>query len=209
MALNAVLFDMDGTLVDSIPAWHMTFNQALESQGSEPVSFKAFTTDILGQSTQQDISRYFPKLTVDELVGLYDRFFPANVGHIRPFPNTSDVLDLLDEIGLKKGIVTNTPSELMLLTLDRAGIADRFDILLGGTDVSLGKPDPEMIHKALELMGLGGDQAVLVGDTLADMDAGKNSGVATIGIGVPGDWSIDSLEGLPDVIGDIVNGELR
>ena len=80
MDVKAVFFDMDGTLVDSIPAWHKTFNQALENQGSETVSYEFFCESVLGESTQEDISRFFPKLSVEELVNLYDDFFPENIG---------------------------------------------------------------------------------------------------------------------------------
>ncbi len=203
MVLKAVLFDMDGTLVDSIPAWHRTFNQARASQGMGPVTMEAFCQDILGQSTQQDIARYFPDLVVEELLGLYDKFFPDNISHVRIFPNTLDVLKDLDDMGLKKGIVTNTPRKLMMLTLSTIGIEDRFDVLIGGNDVSTGKPDPEMINNALEVLSVAADEAILVGDTVADIKAGSNSGVRTVGIGVEGDLSIDSLANFPAMLRSI------
>lgn len=196
MDVSAVLFDMDGTLVDSIPAWHRTFNQALGSQGGSPVSYEYFVSDILGQSTEADIARFFPKLKVDDLVHLYDMFFPQNLAAVKLFPSTLEVLDFLDARDIRKAVVTNTPRELMLMTLEKVGIADRFDVVVGGSDVSVGKPDPEMIHKCLGELGLSGDNVLLVGDTMSDVNAGLNSGVKTIGVGVDGDWKIRSLSQL-------------
>lgn len=195
---------MDGTLVDSIPAWHKTFNQALENQGLETVSYEFFCESVLGESTQEDISRFFPKLSVEELVNLYDDFFPENIGLVRLFPNTLEVLDFLDEKKLKKVIVTNTPRELMLLTLDSLDITHRFDHVIGGSDVSVGKPHPEMLEKACSLTNLSKDEVLMVGDTSADTRAGVNAKIRTIGIGVGGDWEIKDLCEFIPLLKDII-----
>ena len=200
MSLKAVLFDMDGTLVDSIPSWHMTFNMALESQGYQTVAFEEFKKSILGQSTEQDISRFFPKMSSQDLLKLYSLFFPENLGHIRLFPKTLSILEMLKKKGIKKAIVTNTPRNLMDMTLKHLGIGERFDILVCATDVENGKPDPQMLNLALDSMSLSCDEALLVGDTFFDMDAAQNCGVRSVGIGVPGDMMIDSISELPKVI---------
>jgi HAD superfamily hydrolase (TIGR01549 family) len=201
---KAVLFDLDGTVVDSVPAWHKTFNQALEYTGSAGISYKEFCDNILGQSTEQDIERFFPSITEEELIGLYDRFFPEHIPSVRLFPESMKVLDYLESKGLLKGIVTNTPRDLMLKTLEMVGVKDRFDVIVGGTDVSVGKPDPEMIHKACGILGLDEGEVLMVGDTVADMEAGRSAGCRTVGVGVDGDWRIESLGGLLGLFEDLM-----
>ncbi len=193
MDVSAVLFDMDGTLVDSIPAWHKTFNQSLVSQGRNPVSYDYFCEEILGESTEEDITRFFPDLTSRELIGLYDKFFPKNIEAVEIFPESRQILAMLRSKGIKTGLVTNTPRELMNMTLETVGLKNTFDVMLGGDDVRAGKPDPEMINKCLELLGVPKENAILVGDTASDMKAGSNAGVKTIGLKIGGDFRVESL----------------
>jgi HAD superfamily hydrolase (TIGR01509 family) len=200
MAVLAVLFDMDGTLVDSIPAWHKTFNQALVSQGGNPVSYEYFCEEILGESTEEDIARFFPKLKVMELIALYDEFFPKNIDALRIFPETIKVLDFLKEQGIKTGLVTNTPRALMNLTLAAVDLEDRFDVALAGDDVSAGKPDPMMINLCLTKLGVSKENAILVGDTLSDVKAGANAGVKTVGLNIAADWRVSSLLDLEKIL---------
>jgi HAD superfamily hydrolase (TIGR01509 family) len=200
MALKAVLFDMDGTLVDSIPAWHKTFNQVLALQGSGPVTYEFFVSDILGESTEADIKRFFPTLTSGELVGFYNRHFPPNLFSVRAFPQTPAVLDLLTAAGIRKGIVTNTPRGLMIATLNTVGLEGRFDSLVGGDDVPEAKPAPDMILESCRRLDVMPSEALLVGDTKSDTQAGANAKVRTVGIGVSGDWRISSLEELAPLL---------
>jgi HAD superfamily hydrolase (TIGR01549 family) len=197
MSLEAVLFDMDGTLVDSIPAWHKTFNQVLELQGSKPVSYEYFCSDILGESTEKDIERFFPNLTPQGLVELYDQFFPQNISSVRPFPQTATVLDFLKSKGQKLGLVTNTPHVLMELTLKTTGLSFNFDSILGGDDVPRGKPWPDIIHRTCELLNVAEETTIMVGDTKADIVAAANAKVKSVGINVDGDWRINSIGELP------------
>ncbi|MFH1403078.1 MAG: HAD family hydrolase [Candidatus Altiarchaeota archaeon] len=190
---KAVLFDMDGTIVDSVPAWHKTFNMVLKHAGREEISYEYFCEDVLGQSTEYDIKRFFPMYTPEQLLGFYDRFFPENISEVKLFPESIEVIEYLKSRGLKVGIVTNTPRDLMFLTLEQVGLHDRFDVVLGGNDVSVGKPGPDIILKACEILGVGVGDALMVGDTTADTGAGRNAGCKTVGIGVDGDWRVESL----------------
>ncbi|MFH1054777.1 MAG: HAD family hydrolase [Candidatus Altiarchaeota archaeon] len=200
MKLKAILFDMDGTIVDSIPAWHRTFNQVRGHTGQPGITYDEFCNGVLGESTSEDVRRFFPMLSEDELVRLYDRFFPQNMEGVRLFPDSLRILDYLESKGILKGIVTNTPRNLMDLTLKTVGLEDRFDVALGGDDVSVGKPDPEIVRKACQMLGLGTDETLMVGDTEADMGAGRNAGCKTVGIKMRGDWRVESLGELTELL---------
>jgi len=203
MALKAVLFDMDGTLVDSIPAWHATFNHVLRLQGMSEITYERFCADILGQSIEKDIETFFPHLTVEGLKSSYKAHFPKYLGGVELFPETPKVLEYLEQKGLKKGIVTNTPRDLMFLTLDKVGLSGRFESALGGDDVTVGKPDPEIIVKSLKEMGVDRKDALMVGDTNADMNAGKRANVKTVGVGIQGDWMVGGIGELPRLLEQI------
>ncbi|MFC2162240.1 HAD family hydrolase [Candidatus Altiarchaeota archaeon] len=201
---KAILFDMDGTIVDSVPAWHLTFNQVLTETGGKEITYERFADDVLGQSTEQDIEIFFPGLTEDKLISLYDKYFRTHLASVKLFPDTITTLDYLGSRGLKKAVVTNTPADLMNETLDSLGIKDRFEVILGGTDVEVGKPDPAMIHKACRMLGIAEEEALMVGDTMADIGAGRNAKVATCGIGVKeGDYRVDDLTGLISILESI------
>ena len=109
------------------------------------------------------------------------------------------MLDFLDGLGIKKGIVTNTQRDLMDLTLKKVKLAERFDFLLSGSDVAVGKPDPEMIHKGCRTVGAAEGESLLIGDTPADIKAGTAAGVKTVGVGVKGDWTIKSIGEFPEL----------
>lgn len=196
MIVKAVLFDMDGTIVDSVPTWYKTFNQALEQTGGKLITFEYFCTEILGQSTEEDVRRFFPKLTSEQLAELYGQLFPDNIQSVQIFPETIFVLDYLEENGILKGVVTNTPSELMVLTLETLKIKDRFDVILGGNDVSIGKPAPEIIHKACKELKVKEKETIMVGDTKSDTEAGKKAGCHTIGVKTKGDSTVGDLSEL-------------
>jgi len=193
MALEAVLFDMDGTLVDSVPAWHMAFNRVLGLYGRPPVSYEYFCSDILGQSAQADIDRFFPSLTLEGLSSHYERFFPENISTVRLFPATLSVLDFLDSRGLRTGVVTNTSKGLMGLILDTVGLSGRFGSAISADDVESGKPQPDMLHLSCKRLRVREEDTLMVGDTRMDIEAAKKAGMRSVGIGIKGDWRIRDI----------------
>jgi phosphoglycolate phosphatase len=196
MGFKAVLFDMDGTVIDSVPAWHRTFNMTREHLGHDPVTYERFCSDILGQSSDADIELFFPGLSVNELIGFYESFFRENIYMVSLFPETAGVMDWIRGHGLRTALVTNTPSDLMAEVVGRLGINGFFDELIGGTDVSIGKPDPEMIRLACERLQVKPRQAIMVGDTQADNLSGKAAGCVTVGIKTRADHEINGLDEL-------------
>ncbi|MFH0862926.1 MAG: HAD family hydrolase [Candidatus Altiarchaeota archaeon] len=200
MGLKAVLFDMDGTLVDSVPAWHMAFNSVLKLHGKPPVSYEYFCTDILGQSAQADIDRFFPSLSVAGLTGHYERFFPESISTVRLFPATLTVLEYLDSRGLKTGVVTNTPRGLMEQILETVGLSGRFGSAISVDDVPSGKPQPDMIHRSCEILRIEEKDALMVGDTMMDVEAAKKAGMLSVGVGIQGDLMIRDIGELPKLM---------
>jgi len=200
MDLKAVVFDMDGVVVDSTRAWWVTFNQALENFGFSKVSEEEFMTEILGESSQDDIEKYFKGVSLSDLHAAYDKFFRINVGDVKAFSDTVPLLDELHSLGLKTAIATNSPRDLALLTLENTGILSKFDVILAGDDVEKGKPNPEMIYAACKKLDVNVGEILYVGDTVADVKAAKAAGCRMVGIGVSGDETITRLRELMSFI---------
>jgi HAD superfamily hydrolase (TIGR01509 family) len=193
---------MDGVVVDSTHAWWVTFNEALRHFGFPPVSEKKFMGEILGESTQDDVEKYYPGVTVEKLLAAYDRFFRKNLKNVRVFPDTKLVLEQLSSLGVKKAIATNTPKELAFETLKSTKILSDFDVVLTPDDVGAGKPDPAMILEACRRLGANVKEIIYVGDTVSDVKAAEAAGCRMIGVGVDADTRVTRLrEIIPLVTG--------
>ncbi|MFH1835194.1 MAG: HAD family hydrolase [Methanobacteriota archaeon] len=205
MSLKAVVFDMDGVVVDSTHAWWLTFNQALEHFDLPTVSEGKFMDEILGESTEDDIELYYPGVSEEELLSSYDSFFRGNLSEVRAFPDTLPLLEFLSIKDLKTAIATNTPRKLAGQTLGQAGLTGRFDFVFTADDVENGKPDPAMILFACEKMIVGVDEILYVGDTKADVSAAKAAGCRMVGVGICGDVQIQRLRELIPIISEMLD----
>jgi HAD superfamily hydrolase (TIGR01549 family) len=206
MALKAVVFDMDGVLVDSVHAWWLTFNQALVHFGFPTVSKEKFVCEILGESTEDDVEKYYKGVGVEELLSAYDRFFRQNIKSVRAFADTRPLLEFLSGAGVKSAVATNTPRELARATLGHTGILDRFDVVLTSDDVSRGKPDPEMILKACKLLRASVSEIIYVGDTVSDLKAARAAGVRMVGVGIKADETVSRLGELRSLVEAALRG---
>ena len=189
-AVRAVLFDMDGVLVDSFEAWARLMNATALHLGYPPVDREQFRA-VYGQPTTEDVRTFFPRSTVAEVEAFYDAHFTDHTQHIEANPDAPDVLAALRRMGLGVAVVTNTPSPLAGRVLEGLGLAP--DALVGGSDVPAAKPAPDMVLRACELLGVGPAEAVMVGDSTYDSQAAAAAGVRFAGLGIDGDVRLARL----------------
>lgn len=192
LPVKAVLFDLDGVLVDSYAAWHEVMNRALAERGLAPVDDAQMRAG-WGQGIQEDSRHYFRQEPVESLAATFDRLFPAAIDRITLMPGALDTLAALVAGGLRLGVVTNTPRELAVRVLARAGIAPYFAALAGGDEVPLGKPDPAMLRLGSGRIGVPLAACLFVGDTVVDVEAGRRAPCRTVGLGIDADLRINSL----------------
>jgi len=184
--IRAVLFDMDGTLVETDIDFPLMKREMLalgERYGVSSAELQAL--DILAvvdsvvarleRNSREDEARRarqeaFEKLEEIEL---------AHCQAARPIRGALDLLRALREAGIKVAIVTRNCRSAVRLSLERSGISA--DVLLTRDDVSNTKPHPDHLHAALEMLGLRADEAVMVGDHWMDVRAGKAAGTRTVG----------------------------
>lgn len=183
--IDTVLFDLDGTLVDSIPLIAETLRKTILAFHPEVVLDPATIESMIGPP----LATSFRRFTDDEaMVGrMIDRYRAIYVADepaaIRIFPHVEETLRELKRKGYRLGIVTTKFTVSALPSLTHFGIVDLFDVIIGLEHVKRHKPDPEPVLKALA--ALPHQDAVMVGDTEGDLLAGRAAGILVCAVG----WS--------------------
>jgi HAD superfamily hydrolase (TIGR01509 family) len=193
---SAVLFDLDGVLVDSYEVWFRLVNAAARDLGYPAIPREKFH-ETWGQGVQTDVKVFFVRHTVDEIERYYNDYFAEHARHVKVDPQAEAVFAGLRGRGASIAVITNTPSPAARLLLEMARVDP--DVLVGGTDVPRGKPAPDMVLRAVELLGTTVERSVVVGDSRFDRDAAGTAGVRFIGFGIDGDERIDDLSALLDL----------
>lgn len=200
--LRAVLFDMDGVLIETFDAWCAVMEACRAARGLPPLGTRAIR-DTWGQGVLADCRTFFPETRPEELAAEYARGFRDHVDKVRKEPGVEAALDALEARGLPAAVVTNSPRTLTEEVLQAVGLRARFAALAAGDEVREGKPHPEMLGLALERLGYGGPTAgaVMIGDTENDARAARRACIPFVGYRISGDASIDHLEQLPGALG--------
>jgi pyrophosphatase PpaX len=200
LEFEAVLFDLDGVLIDSFECWYQAFVQMLKAYGKAEISRETFRAQYWGPGLRHNLAR----LQLGEDAADYcTREQIKLIGLIKLSPSVKEVLRRAKvEYGLKVGLVTNTPRANVTEIIERFQLTNQFDAILTIDDVTRGKPDAEIVLKACERLKVQPERAVLVGDTKADFQAGKAAGCLVLGIGgnSAGDVHIEKLEELFKVL---------
>jgi phosphoglycolate phosphatase len=199
---SAVLFDLDGTLVDTAPDMVAVLQDLQRSHGLDPVDYDLGRAHVSNGALGL-LGLGFPD--VEHTVGsdLHTAYLERYALRVCEasvlFAGLADLLDALDAAGLPWGVVTNKPAHLTEPLLDRLALATRSACTVSGDTLPQRKPDPAPLLHACELAGLLPQNTVYVGDASRDIQAGQNAGMATIaaayGYITPGDdphgWGAD------------------
>jgi phosphoglycolate phosphatase-like HAD superfamily hydrolase len=146
-----------------------------------------------------DLYDNLARMNLPTEVGFFcNRVYGDHLGSIKIFSDTKKVLEKLKDY--KKSIITNTPKDFSIQNLKQFDIETYFDFVLTSDDVSTGKPNPEIVLKSCEKMGVDPVDVVLVGDTLSDVRAGRSAGSTVIGINVEADFKIKDISELLNII---------
>ncbi|MFL5679206.1 MAG: HAD family hydrolase [Chloroflexota bacterium] len=204
MTVRGVLFDVDGTLVDSniahAKAWHETFQEAgLDGGDLERIRrLIGMGSDKL-LPTAVGIDKETPegkRLSERRSQIFKERYLPS----LRPLPGAHELVIALRDRGLQLGVATSAkPDELrdLLKIVDAEFLVDK---AASGDEVDASKPDPDVVEAALGRIGLAASEVVLVGDTPYDVEASQRAGLRVIALRCGG-WSDDELHG-PDAVYD-------
>ncbi len=180
MKLKAILFDIDGTLLDTHEYIYQAFEASLKKH-HKPIPRKELQK-IMGKPLEE-CYRILTKLeNVSNLAGEHNTFQVANPQLVKPFPNTVSTLEHLKEKGMLISAVTTRAGSTVKQTLEETGLIHYLNYIVAFEDVTNPKPDPEGIRKALTYFEIKPEDAMMVGDSDVDVMAGQNAGVTTVGV---------------------------
>ena len=179
-SVDAVLFDLDGTLIDTAPCIAAALNQALADNGLGSVESSVVTT-IIGGGVPTLIERALTRLAVPHeprrmasILASYRSVYLAQPGPTpEPFPGIERALAELDRMGLRLGIVTNTFDRFVHTLLQRTGLAHRFDIVVSADTIPERKPHPAPLLYACDALSATPAQTLFVGDSKNDSEAAQ------------------------------------
>ena len=188
---RAILFDLDGVLVDSFDAWLAALNDALRLYNHDEITKDEFIDRYWGHDLFDNLEKMNLTYEVGEAC---NNFYKNHVGKVKIYQNTKDVLIKLNTF--RKGVITNTPKDSATQVLKQFDIHKYFELVLTSNDVKKSKPDPEIVLKSCELLNLKPNEVILIGDTKSDIDAGKAAGCEVIGVNIIADYTIKNISEL-------------
>lgn len=199
--IDTVLFDLDGTLIDTNELIVSSFLHTMEHYYPGQYQ-RADVLPFLGPSLQETFEPMNPE-GYEEMITTYRTYNLANHDLlVKEFEGVYETVRTLKENGFHLGVVTTKRSDVVAMGLKLTGLDEFFEVIVALDHVKNPKPDPEPLLKALELLGSSPERAVMVGDNHHDILGGKNAGTKTIGVS----WSIKGREHLeqykPDYILD-------
>ena len=183
MKYDLVIFDLDGTLMDTSKSITKTVNSAMEELGkkqysaNECVKFvgggvSGLARNILGKEKYEDVTNEEMEKVIRKY---YDIYFDYGV---EPYEGIPELLDFLEQNGVKKGIVTNKDHETALSAVDKKLSKWKFDGIFGSNEKEYpNKPNPYNVDKMAQNLNISKEKILFVGDMLVDINTAKNAGV--------------------------------
>jgi phosphoglycolate phosphatase len=183
----ALVFDLDGTLVDTAPDLLTTVNTILTADGHPPLSMPVLRT-LVGRGARNLILGAFEQsgapLDPARLEGLYEFFLTDYASHVaaasRPFPGVVETLATLKAAGARLGVLTNKPHGPTMQLVQELGLEDSFGTIFGQGRKPYLKPDPRLFADVLAELGGRGAGALMVGDSITDVETARAAGVPVI-----------------------------
>jgi phosphoglycolate phosphatase len=189
MASPTVVFDLDGTLVDTAPDLIATLNTILGQEGLPPIAFAA-ARNMVGGGARHMLERGLAAegrtAAPRDLERLCGEFIAHYADHIadrsRPFPGVEAALDTLAARGCRLAVCTNKLEWLARRLLDALGLTHRFAAICGADTFGVPKPDAAILHGTVARAGGRSDAAVMVGDAVTDVAVARAAGIGVIAV---------------------------
>ena len=187
MSFDTIVFDLDGTLVDSAPDLAEALNRVLADHGLPSVT-AASVRHMVGEGAMKMIERGFAAagrpMDRAPVAGLRDRFL-AHYGDCladstRPFPGVVEALETLAAAGRRLAVCTNKSAAMSRRLLESLDLARFFPVIVGGDSLPVHKPDPAHLTATILRAGGSPDDAAMVGDSVADVGAARAAGVPVV-----------------------------
>lgn len=176
---KVILFDIDGTLLDSEELIICSYEHALSCIGVKKK--RGELKQMMGKTLLEAYGLLVPDAEHAQLLHTHREFTYGNLHMIKEYPKLEEVLQELKQRGIHMGAVTNRSPMAGIHILGNNCLEKYIQVLITANDVAHAKPHPEPVLKALDQFQLPAHQALMVGDSPADIQAGKAAGVTTVG----------------------------
>lgn len=178
--IDTVLFDFDGTIMDTnnviLMSWQHTF-KTLENREED----ESKLTATFGEPLERTLERFFPNVPVEESIKIYRNYQRSNFSElITLFPGMKELVMKCKARGYKTGLVTSRLKITAMEGLDKFDLEKYFDVIITPEDTDKHKPDPAPVNIALERLGSKPENAVMLGDTLFDIQCSHNAGIGAV-----------------------------
>ncbi len=189
MTVLTVVFDLDGTLVDTAPDLVATLNTVFAHEGLPPVAYER-ARNMVGGGARAMIerglaaeSRKLPLAEIDRLVRDFIDHYAAHIAdRSRPFDGVEAALDELSDSGCRLAVCTNKLEWLSLRLLDALDLSRRFTVVCGADTFGVSKPDPRILLGTIGRAGGRPDQAVMIGDSTTDIATARAAQVPMVAV---------------------------
>jgi phosphoglycolate phosphatase len=189
MAARTIVFDLDGTLIDTAPDLVDTLNVVFAREGLPPVAYET-ARNLIGGGARAMIARGLEaegrSATSALLEQLFADFIAYYSDHIadrsRPFSGLVDALDALAADGCRFAVCTNKLERLSVSLLEKLNLARRFVVICGQDTFGIQKPDPEVLRRTIKAAGGSPTHAIMIGDSATDIRTARAAGVPVIAV---------------------------
>ena len=196
MKYDAIFFDLDGTVIDSLQDIADAVNHTMRHFHLPECTAQSLKPH-LGWGVSTLMRRWLPDLTDaqrDEVLAFYKPYYAAHAGDkSRPFPGIDDMLRRLRALGLALAIVSNKP-DAAVQPLARDWFSDTIQLAVGEVEGVRRKPHPDMLEATAKQLGLPLDRCLYVGDSEVDIDTARNAGIDCVCVS----WGFRTREQLAD-----------
>jgi phosphoglycolate phosphatase len=195
MNIRAVLFDLDGTLVDSLEDLTDAVNHIRDAFSHPPLTADAVRLKV-GKGARHLVQQVLPDASDADIGRALELFLEYNRQHIadksRLYPGIQEILHELAALDIQMAVVSNKNEDLSTLILQAFGIHGLFESICGGDTYPERKPSPLPLLNVADRMGIPPNECVMVGDSINDMQAGQQANISSIGC----TWGYGSTEEL-------------
>jgi len=207
--LSCVLFDLDGTLVDTAPDLIACLNKALKIHGFEAVSselvkpYISYGAAVMINKSVANIKEGTQQQVLDTMLDMYQNNIAE---HSQFFAGMPETLETIESLGLKWGIVTNKRERFTNPLVDAFKLKQRLACVISGDTTANSKPHPEPMLTACAQANVKPEECVYIGDAIHDIAAGKNANMKTLAAvygylkpdDIPSNWGADALIESPE-----------
>ena len=196
--MAAFIFDLDGTLVDSVYQHVLAWREALQAEGVELAVWRihrkiGMSGGLFTNMLLRETGRDFSAQTIERLQRLHAQAYNRVSGQIRPLPGARELLAALSEAGIPWAIATSGRLETAAPVLKTLDVDPQRTVVVTRDDVRFAKPDPDLFLAAADRLGVTIETATVVGDSVWDMLAAKRARALGIGL-LSGGYGMDELE---------------